>query len=287
MIFGIKRLAFGHYFVFKNILYICKTLRNIFKMKTILITGATEGIGYEFAQLFANGEYQLLLTARNTQKLQEMCTAFSAQGISCRFFAKDLSIITEAISLFEEIKKEKIEVNYLINNAGFGVYGRSSTIAWDKEFQMYQLNMITLAYLTKQFSKEMEERGFGRILNVASIAAFQPLPYMAGYAASKAFVLSLSQSLNEELKGNNVFVSTLCPGVTESKFHSTATTEEKLLGSKLFPIASAKEVAQYGTTLLLKGTSFGIYGIFNKVQVGLLRVLPRWVVTKGVGKMMK
>jgi uncharacterized protein len=256
-------------------------------MKTVLITGASEGIGYELSQLFANAHYQLILVARNEQKLNSMSETFTSNGVQCTYFVADLSIMSEVETLANKIDQQKIRIDYLINNAGFGVYGNSTEIDWQKELAMYQLNMISLAYLTKHFSIQMAKNGFGRILNVSSIAGFQPLPFMAGYAASKAFVLSLSQALNEELRKQNVYVSTLCPGVTESKFHSTANTETKLLGTSFFPIATAKEVAQYGYKLLQSGKSVGIYGLFNRIQIGMLRFIPRGVLVKIVGKMMK
>lgn len=256
-------------------------------MKTVLITGASEGIGYELSQLFANAHYQLILVARNEQKLNAMCETYTSNGIKCTYFVADLSIMSHVERLADKIDQLPFKIDYLINNAGFGIYGNSTELDWEKESAMYQLNMISLAYLTKHFSIQMTKNGFGRILNVASIAAFQPLPFMAGYAASKAFVLSLSQALNEELKKQNVYVSTLCPGVTESKFHNTANTEKKLLGASFFPVATTQEVAQYGYKLLMSGKNIGIYGLLNRIQIGLLRFIPRAFIVKIVGIMMK
>jgi len=256
-------------------------------MKTVLITGASEGIGYELSQLFANAHYQLILVARNEQKLNAMCETYTSNGIKCTYFVADLSIMSHVEKLADKIDQLPFKIDYLINNAGFGIYGNSTELDWEKESAMYQLNMISLAYLTKHFSIQMTKNGFGRILNVASIAAFQPLPFMAGYAASKAFVLSLSQALNEELKKQNVYVSTLCPGVTESKFHNTANTEKKLLGASFFPVATTQEVAQYGYKLLMSGKNIGIYGLLNRIQIGLLRFIPRAFIVKIVGIMMK
>lgn len=256
-------------------------------MKTVLITGASEGIGYELSQLFANAHYQLILVARNEQKLNAMCETYTSNGIKCTYFVADLSIMSHVERLADKIDQLPFKIDYLINNAGFGIYRNSTELDWEKESAMYQLNMISLAYLTKHFSIQMTKNGFGRILNVASIAAFQPLPFMAGYAASKAFVLSLSQALNEELKKQNVYVSTLCPGVTESKFHNTANTEKKLLGASFFPVATAQEVAQYGYKLLMSGKNIGIYGLLNRIQIGLLRFIPRAFIVKIVGIMMK
>ncbi len=256
-------------------------------MNTVLITGATEGIGYEFSLLYAQKQYNLILVARNEQKLQSMCHKFSQSGINCSYFAADLSDIEQTKKLYTDIKKRGQPIQILINNAGFGHHGESIYTEWETEEKMYMLNMISLAYLTKHFAKEMAENGFGRILNVASVAAFQPLPYMAAYAATKAFVLNLSMAINEEVIKKNVLVSTLCPGVTESKFHATAKTENKLLKKGFFPIATAKEVAEYGIKLTEKRKSFGVYGLFNKIQIFLLRLMPRQIIIKMVAKIMK
>ncbi len=219
-------------------------------MKTVLITGASEGIGYELSQLFANAHYQLILVARNEQKLNAMCETYTSNGIKCTYFVADLSIMSHVERLADKIDQLPFKIDYLINNAGFGIYGNSTELDWEKESAMYQLNMISLAYLTKHFSIQMTKNGFGRILNVASIAAFQPLPFMAGYAASKAFVLSLSQALNEELKKQNVYVSTLCPGVTESKFHNTANTEKNSWELPFSLLPQHKKLLSMGTNYL-------------------------------------
>lgn len=144
---------------------------------------------------------------------------------------------------------------------------------------MYQLNMISLAYLTKHFSIQMTKNGFGRILNVASIAAFQPLPFMAGYAASKAFVLSLSQALNEELKSKTYMCLPYVQVLQKVNF-ITQPIQKKTLGSFLFPVATAQEVAQYGYKLLMSGKNIGIYGLLNRIQIGLLQIYPSCIYCK-------
>jgi uncharacterized protein len=151
---------------------------------------------------------------------------------------------------------------------------------------MFNLNMINLAYFTKMFAKDMKVRNFGRILNIGSTGSFQPGPFMAGYCATKAFVLSLSEAINYELKGTNVSVSTLCPGVTDTKFHSVAQTENTIM-SKLLSHASPAEVANYGYKIMMKGQSLGVHGFLNKIMVFLDRLTSRSILIAFAGKMLK
>jgi uncharacterized protein len=257
------------------------------KMKTALITGATEGIGFEFARLLAHKGINLILAARNEKRLKEIAAELSASNnINITLYAKDLSIPDNAMSMYEDIKSRKISVDYLINNAGFGINGEYTNIDWQHELGMYNLNMITLAYLTKVFAAEMVLRDYGRILNVGSTGSFQPGPFMAGYCASKAFVLHLSEAVNYELKGTNVSVSTLCPGVTDTRFHNVAQSGESLL-SKLMPHATPREVAEYGFRLMMKGKSSGIHGFTNKLINFSNRFSSRNMMISVTGKLLK
>ena len=242
-------------------------------MKTVFITGATEGIGYEFVQLFAQPDYELVLVARNEEKLQRIVQQLSEKGIKSHYYAKNLSRVENAIFICNDLKIKNITIDYAINNAGFGISESFIDTEWEKENSMYGLNMISLAYFTKQFAIDMKQKGFGRILNFGSTAAFQPIPYMAAYAATKAFVLSLSQAVDYELKGTNVRVLTLCPGVTTSLFHATANTEKSLLQSSLLPVATAKEVALYGFRLLMKQKTVGVHGMLNRLFIFVQRFL--------------
>lgn len=256
------------------------------KMKTTLITGATEGIGYEFAKLFAQKGHDLILVARNEKRLNEVAKELSAYNVQIKTHARDLSILENAVALYEELKKQQIVVEYVINNAGFGLNGEYTDIEWENELKMFNLNMITLAYFTKKFACEMKARNFGRILNLGSTGSFQPGPYMASYCASKAFVLSLSEAVNYELKGTNVKVSTLCPGVTDSKFHAVAQTEKTLM-SKLLSHATPAMVAAYGYSLMIKGKALGIHGFINKIIVNSDRFACRRVITAISAKLLK
>ena len=145
---------------------------------------------------------------------------------------------------------------------------------------MMQLNMLTLAYFSKKFTHDMKKRGHGRLMNVASTAAFESVPYMAAYGATKAFVLSLSEALAFELKGSGVSVTTLCPGVTESKFHVTAHTINTLQKSKLLPQATASDVARYGYKAMMKGKTIAVHKLGNRLNILVSRFLPRCIVTK-------
>lgn len=255
-------------------------------METALITGASEGIGYEFARIFASKGKNLILVARNEARLKIISQELSKNGITAHYYAKDLSKPENASFIYNDLVNKNIEINYLINNAGFGINGEYTDIPWEKELEMFNLNMITLAYFTKVFAKEMKSRNYGRILNVGSTGSFQAGPFMAGYCATKAFVLSLSEAVNYELRGTNVRVSTLCPGVTDSKFHSVAKTETTMM-SKFLSHATPKEVAIYGYNLMMKGKPLGIQGLANNLMILSNRFTSRKMVTGIAGKMLK
>lgn len=255
-------------------------------MRTVLITGATEGIGLEFAKIFARNNTNLILAARNETRLQSIAKELCSSKIDIKYYAKDLSILKNAEHIYNDLKSNSIKVDYLINNAGFGINGNYIDIDWRKELEMYSLNMVTLAYFTKAFAKDMVLRNFGRILNIASTGSFQPGPFMAGYCATKAFVLSLSEAVNFELKGTDVKVSTLCPGVTDTKFHSNAHTEETLM-SKFLTHAKPADVANYGYELMMKGKSLGIPGLMNKMIVLSGRFTRRNILIAVSAKLLK
>jgi uncharacterized protein len=257
-------------------------------MKTALITGASGGIGLEFAKLLAQKGFNLILVARSGDRLAEISHDLKASNntIDVKYYAKDLSVVDNAQFIFEDIKKQEIAVDYLINNAGFGIDGQFTEIPWEREQEMLNLNMITLSYFTKVFAKDMLSRGFGRILNLGSTGSFQPAPYLAGYCATKAFVLSLSEAVNYELKGTNVRVSTLCPGVTDTKFHEVAGTNNTML-DKMLPHATADKVARYGLKLMEKGTAVGVHGLMNRIFVFSNRFSSRSMITAFAGKLMK
>lgn len=241
-----------------------------------MITGATSGIGRELALLLAATGHDLVLSARNETQLNRIKEEAESRGVAVRIYPLDLSKAENAEALYHRLHEAQIPVDILVNNAGFGADGAYLDIPWEKEEEMFRLNMLTVAYLTHMFAADMKARSFGRILNIASIAAFQPGPYMAGYCATKAFVLSLSEAVNYELKGTGVTVSALCPGVTDTGFHRVAGTE-KVGMSRYLPHASAREVAQYGYKLISQRQAVGVYGFFNRMLVFANRLVPRSV----------
>lgn len=255
-------------------------------MKTACITGATNGIGLEFAKLFASQGANLVLVARDARRLQQIKEELSAYAITIEIYSFDLSLQQNAEKLYNTLKEKHTTVDFLINNAGFGIDAPYTEIPWEETEKMFRLNMLTVAYFTRVFAGDMKKQGSGKILNVASIAAFQPGPYMAGYCASKAFVLNLSEAVNYELKGTGVQVTALCPGVTDTLFHSVAHTE-KVGMSQHLPHASAKEVARYGYRLLMGNKAVGIQGWFNRLLVFSNRLAPRSLSTHLAAKLLK
>ena len=194
---------------------------------------------------------------------------------------KDLSIINAAQEVYDELKQKNIVIDYLINNAGFGDYGFLIETDWNKELQMINLNITTLTHFTKLFLKDMVKKGSGKIMNVASIAAFLPGPTMAIYYASKAYVLSFSEAIDNEVRDKGVTVTTLCPGPTESGFLAAAALQE----SKLFKgkkIASAKEVAEYGYKAMMQGKTVAIHGFMNRIMASAVSFIPRSILVKAV-----
>ena len=248
--------------------------------KTALITGASGGIGYEFAKLLAKDNYNLVLVARSEEKLQQLKmdleTGFK---ISAKVITKDLSKMGAVDEICNELDKEKIAINILINNAGLGNFGEFTETNWQKEAEMIQLNILALTHLTKLILKRMVERKNGKILNLASTASFQPCPLMAVYGATKAYVLSFSEAIANELKGTGVTVTALCPGPTKTNFSNKANMQN----SKLFndkKLSSSEEVAKYGYEAMKKGKTVVIYGLKNKVLAFSARFAPRNLVTK-------
>jgi short-subunit dehydrogenase len=252
-------------------------------MKTALITGASSGIGLEFARIFAANNCNLVLTARNKSALEELAAELTQKySITVKVLPKDLSDKDAPMEIFAELEKEGIEIEYLINNAGFGGYGKFYQTDWKKEEDMIQVNITALAELSKLFVQQMTRRNSGRILNVASMAAFQPGPLMSVYYASKAFVLSLSEAMAYELKDTNVTVTCLCPGPTKSNFHITANIKASQLAKGIN--ATSYDVALYGYHAMMKGKRIAIQGTTNKILAFLVRFMPRKMVLKTVYK---
>ncbi len=249
-------------------------------MKTALITGASGGIGLELAKLFARDGYNLVLVARSEQKLKQLAADLEHRhGVSVQVLAKDLSTPQSPAEIHAELQAQSITVNVLVNNAGYGTSGPFIETDLTTELQELQLNVVTLTHLTKLFAREMVRQRQGRILNVASTAAFQPGPLMAVYYATKAYVLSFSEALATELRGTGVTVTTLCPGATETGFAERA----KIKSSTLFQssrVMSAEAVARIGYVGLMAGKTLVIPGFLNKALAFSVRFAPRALVTQ-------
>jgi short-subunit dehydrogenase len=255
--------------------------------QTALITGASSGLGYEFSQLFAQDRYNLVLVARNEQKLSQLANdLISRFSIAVKIIVKDLSDPASPEEIFTELQQDGIAVDILVNNAGFATYGFFSEIDLPTELQMMQVNIVTLTHLTKLFLREMLKRRSGKILNVASTAAFQPGPLMAVYYATKAYVLSFSEAIANEVQGSGVTVTALCPGPTESGFQKRAAMEQsKLVKGRKIPDAAT--VAKAGYRALMRNQTILVPGLANQLLTFSIRFLPRSFVRQAVRNMQK
>ena len=243
---------------------------------TALITGASGGIGYELARVFAAEGYNLVLVARSGEQLRRVAEELSgSHGISVQTIVKDLSVPNAADEVFAALQG-KTRVDVLVNNAGVAMYGVFLEADPGTELAMMNLNMIALTRLTRLFGADMAARKSGKILNVASTAAFQPGPLMAVYYATKAYVLSFSEALATELAPLGIGVSALCPGATHSGFQRRAKMER----SKLFDmgVMDAATVARAGYRGLMKSRRVIIPGLRHKVFAVVAKLLPRRIV---------
>ncbi len=249
-------------------------------MSTVLITGASSGLGTELAKLFAKDKHDIVLVARSENKLKTLANELQQSfGITVTVIAKDLSIATELDALYNEINAANIKIDFLVNNAGFGDYGLFAESDWHKQQEMINVNIIALTKLTHLFLPEMLKRKFGKILNVASTAAFQPGPTMSIYYATKSFVLHFSEAISNELEGTGITVTTLCPGAFESGFQATAALEEsRLVKGKKLP--TSKDIATFGYRHFLKGSRVCIPGFMNNIMASSIRFTPRGLVLK-------
>jgi len=246
--------------------------------KTALITGAASGLGYELSLLLANDSYNLILVDIDGDKLQLVKEEINkANKCKVDVLVKDLSMPNVAVEIFEAIKNVSIDV--LVNNAGFGLFGSFNNTAWNRELDMIHVHVITSTHLTKLLLDGMIKRGFGKILNISSLAAFQPGPLMAIYYASKSYLLSFSEAIANELKETGVTVTVLCPGPTKTAFQEVVseTASDNKIG---FNMACPSEVALYGYEAMQKGKTVAIPGYINKFLASLHRFVSRGMATK-------
>jgi short-subunit dehydrogenase len=251
---------------------------------TALITGASVGIGYELAKVFARNGYDLVLVARNREQLEQVAAECrSIEKIEARVLPKDLSVPSAPQEVFDSMKQSGTQIDVLVNNAGFGTHGEFSQIDMVADLGLLQVNIVALTALTKLFLWEMLARGSGKILNVASVASFQPGPLMATYYASKAYVLHFSEAIATEVAGRGVTVTALCPGPTESEFGKRA----KIQGERPFRTRSmpAGPVAQAGFDGLMRGKRVVIPGLANKILARMNRFFPRRLIAWGTFKL--
>jgi short-subunit dehydrogenase len=249
-------------------------------MTTALITGASSGIGLEMARLMAADKVDLVLVARSEDKLQVLADELkSKHEVAVQVVAVDMASLDAAQTVVDALAGKPID--YLVNNAGFGDFGAFVERDWVKLNEMLQLNITALTQLTHLLLPAMVARSSGRILNVASTAAFQPGPWMAVYYATKAYVLSFSDALSYELRKTGVSVTTLCPGATVSGFQALAEMENsKLVRGKKLP--TADEVASFGYQKMLAGRGVVIHGLFNWLLAQSVRITPRAIILRFV-----
>ncbi|MEM8611898.1 MAG: SDR family oxidoreductase [Cyanobacteria bacterium P01_H01_bin.105] len=254
--------------------------------KTALITGASGGIGYELAKVFAANDHDLILVARSINKLQRIQAELSeTHDVQVYVIGQDLSQPDSPATLFGQVQQQGLTVDVLVNNAGFGDYGLFAECDWSKQIALLQLNMVSLTQLTRLFLPLMLERGYGKILNVASTAAFQPGPFMATYYASKSYVMSFTEALAHEVEGTGITVTVLCPGPTRgTDFQSRAKLDDVVFFKKL-KLPEAAEVARFGYDALERHQVVAVHGIFNRLLVFTNRLVPRRAVTNAVGQL--
>jgi uncharacterized protein len=249
---------------------------------TALITGASSGLGAEFARQLARENYRLLLVARRRDRLEQVAGEAKTLGApDARVIAHDLAAPGAAEALWRQIADDGTTVEYLVNNAGFGAAGSFKRSELKREIDQIGLNVAALVALTRLALPAMVERGHGTIINVASTAAFQPTPFMATYGATKAFVLSFSEALAEELRGSGVTVTALCPGLTRTEFQRVAQVDESIFPA--FACMDASTVVAQGIAAAKRGQTVEINGMTNSLMVYAQRLMPRALVRRIAG----
>lgn len=246
--------------------------------RTALITGASAGIGKAMAPLFAREGHDLVLVARGKDRLEALATELqAAHRVTAHVVAADLTDPAAPFQIFEETQRLGLTIDFLVNNAGFGSNGPFLDLSLSREAEMVEVNCAALLKLTHFYAGPMRQRGFGRVLNIASTAGFQPGPYMATYYASKAFVVSFSEALSHELRDTGVTVTCHCPGATHTEFAAKAGNDKTRLFQRS-GVASADEVAAHAYAAMMRGKPLAIHGALNTLLVQSLRFSPRALV---------
>ena len=237
----------------------------------VLITGTTSGLGREFARLFAQNGYNIVAVARNEVLLQQQKQELERQfGVEMVYIVKDLSAEDSAQEVYDEIKHKGINIDILINNAGFGSFGRYVDVDWQRQKGLANVNMLAVMQLSYLFGKDMDRRGEGKIVNIASIASFQAGPYMAMYYASKAFVRSFSEALHEEMKSSGVSVTAICPGPVATNFERNAHMINSAMFTRLRGY-TPEGVAAKSYRAIMNNKAVYVVGWPNKLLVFLTR----------------
>jgi uncharacterized protein len=255
--------------------------------KYALITGATSGFGYEFAKLFAADSYNLILVARNGESLQEVARELTTtHRIEVKTIAEDLFKPHAAEEIYKTVSSWGVQVDVLVNDAGQGEYGKFIMYDIDRDVDLIQLNITSLVALTKYFAKEMVSRNSGKILQVASLLSKYPTPLMAVYAGTKAFVLSFSEALMNELSDTNVTVTVLMPGAADTDFFHKAGAERTVTYRET-ELSDPKDVAKDGYSALMSGESKIVSGAKNKLQAAMSNVMPGSTLASTMRKQME
>jgi len=250
------------------------------KEKYALVTGASSGIGYELAKLFAQDGKNIVVVARSQDRLEKLKTEIeNKSGTKVIVLVKDLSKPDAPQEISSELEKKNINVDVLVNNAGFPVFGEFAETDLKEELDMIQVNITALTHFTKLFLKKMVENKSGWVLNVSSTAAFSPFPLQSIYAASKAYVLSFSEAVANELQGTGVRVTCLCPGVTDTRFYERGNVWNAKY-AKTWKRMDAARVAKVGYVALKKGRVMVNPGLSNSLAAFSLRFFPRKLVTR-------
>jgi uncharacterized protein len=247
--------------------------------ENVLVTGASSGIGLELARCFAESGSNLILVSRKADVLLQLMLQFRMEyGVEARALPFDLTDPTSPPLLFEQLQKENVPVHVLVNNAGFGAKGLFTELPLERQLEMIRLNAEALTHLTRLFLPDMLKRGRGGVLNVASTASFVPGPNMTVYHATKAYILSFTEGLAEELRGAGVTATCLAPGATDTEFQVEAGVEETWLFRR--GVMTAEKVAAAGYRAFRKGQVVAVPGISNKAIASLVRFVPRALARK-------
>jgi hypothetical protein len=264
--------------------FVAERWKEEWRGKWALITGASAGIGMELAKLLAVGGANLILTARRADRLQKLASDLTTRhGVEVEVFSSDLTQHDAPAQIHAFTTSKKIEIELLINNAGFGAFGNAHEIPVEAMLEMIQVNCSAVVYLTRLYLPGMVERRHGDVMIVASLAAFQPVPYNSVYAATKAFDLLFAEGVAEEVRRFGVRVSALCPGPTTTEFQTVAHQPDRTFRSP----EPADKVARVGLEALAEGKSYIISGTMNKLMKEAQRLAPRSLVAKMAANMMR